>query len=100
MKHLVQWLSAGTVDFDAMYHNLDSHQHCSLATGHEQNSASLEGRFDIHILIGSESESLAKTSKICHLSTVKQVQNQIHCMVMQYRELQLCQQAFLEKQMI
>ena len=76
MMHLVHWLSIGTVDFDATYHNLGTHQHCNHAIGHEQNSASLGGIHGKHILIGNESESLAKTSRIYHLLTVREVEIQ------------------------
>jgi hypothetical protein len=72
MMHLDQWPSIGIVDFDSRKHNLGIHQHCSLAIGHEQNTASQGGRHDIHILTGSGFESLARTSKIYHLWTVQQ----------------------------
>lgn len=73
--HLAQKPSIEIVDFDAMYHNLDSHRHYSLSIGHAQSSASLEDRFDKHILIESVSENLAMTSRISHLSTAKNIQN-------------------------
>ena len=76
MMHLVHLLSIGTVDFDATYHNLGTHQHCNHAIGYEQYSASLAwgGIRGKHILIGNESESLAKTSGIYHLLTVQEVE--------------------------
>lgn len=73
--HLAQKPSIEIVDFDAMYHNLDSHQHYNLSIGHARSSASPEDRFDKHILIESVSENLAMTSRIFHLLTAKHIQN-------------------------
>lgn len=73
--HLAQKPSIEIVDFDAMYHNLDSHQHYNLSIGHAQSSTSLEDRFDKHILTENVSENLAMTSRIFHLSTANHIQN-------------------------
>jgi len=59
------------VDFDAMSHNLGNHLHCSHAIAHGQNNASQVDKHDKHILTESESENLAKTSRIPHSSTAR-----------------------------
>lgn len=71
MTPLVQLLSIETEGFDAKCHNLGNHQHCNHATAHARNNASQVGRPGKRILTGSESESLAKTSRICLPWTVR-----------------------------
>jgi hypothetical protein len=63
------------VDFDAMYHNPDTHQHCNHAIDHEQYDASLTDRCGKYILIENEFENLATTSRIYHLLTVQNSEN-------------------------
>lgn len=72
MTLLVQLLSIETEGFDAKCRNLGNHQHYNRATAHGQNNASQVGRPGKRILTGSESESLAKTSRICLPLTVEQ----------------------------
>lgn len=52
-----------------MNQNLGNHLHYSHAIAHGQSNASQVDKHDKHILTGSESENLAKTSRIPHSST-------------------------------
>lgn len=54
-----------------MSHNLGNHLHCSHAIAHGQSNASQVDKHDKHILTESESENLAKTSRILHSSTAR-----------------------------
>lgn len=71
--HPIQRPSIGTEDSDSMKHNLGNHLHCNHAIGRAQNSASRTDKHGRHILIESESENLARTSRIYHLLTVQGV---------------------------
>ena len=56
-----------------MNQNLGNHLHYSNAIAHGQSNASQVDKHDRHILTESESENLAKTSRIPHSSTATEV---------------------------
>lgn len=73
--HHVLLLSVDTEDSGATSHNLGNHQHYNRAIAHGQSTASQVDKHGKHIWIESESENLAKTSRIPHSSTATKGEN-------------------------